>query len=304
MITVVGSLVMDIAIRVPRLAPAGGVVHGQEMQVACGGKGANQATAVARMGGQAALIGITGVDLFGDAMLSALAQNGVDTRAVARRADGNSGCFVVASDPQGQQQIIVSNGINGMLRSADVEVHRELIAASQSLITQLEINADAAETALRLAREAGVPTVLNAAPTFRYRPAMLALADTLIVNASEAAHLSQTAVADAGSAANAAAALQAQGARDVVITLGADGVWVATREWRGYLPAYPALEVDALGAGDTFVGAYVTQRCAGASVQDAARFAAAAAALSVTRAGAQASMPTVHEVTDFMRAAG
>jgi ribokinase len=228
----------------------------------------------------------------------------VDTRAVARRADGNSGCFVVASDPQGQQQIIVSNGINGSLRRSDIEQHREMIAASQALITQLEINADAAETALRLAREAGVPTLLNAAPTFRYRPSILELADTLIVNAPEAAQLSQIAVQDAAGASAAAAALRAQGARDVLITLGADGVWVEAQEWRGYLPAYPALEVDALGAGDTFVGAYAVQRAAGAGVQAAARFATAAAALSVTRVGAQASIPTVHEVTDFMRAAG
>jgi ribokinase len=302
MITIVGSLVMDITIHVPRLVQAGGIVHGQEVQAACGGKGANQATAVARMGGRAALVGIVGVDLFGEAMLSALAANNVDTRAVVRRSDANSGCFIVATDPQGQTQINVSNGINAALSIADVELHRELIASSQAVITQLEINPDAAEAALHMARQAGVPTVLNAAPTFRFRPSMLALADTLIVNAEEAAHLSGAQVVDVRGAVTASGAIKAQGARDVLITLGADGAWVDTDEWQGYVPPYPALEVDALGAGDTFVGAYVTQRSEGVSVRTAAWFATAAAALSVTRVGAQASMPTLGEVNAFMMA--
>lgn len=300
MITVVGGLVMDISIRVPRLALPGGIVHGQEMQVACGGKGANQATAVARMGADAVLVGIVGKDLFGDGMLSALAANSVDTRAVVRRPDANSGCFVVATDPQGQTQIIVSNGINATLSVADVEQQRELIASSQALITQLEISADAAEAALRLARQSGVPTVLNAAPTFRFRPSMLALADTLIVNASEAAHLCGGKVVDVRGAVAASTAIRAQGARDVIITLDADGAWVDTAEWQGFIAAYPALEVDALGAGDTFVGAYVAQRCERAGTRAAAQFAVAAATLSVTRVGAQASIPSRAEVDEFM----
>ena len=173
---VVGSLVMDIGIRVPQLVQPGGVVHGNHLQVACGGKGTNQACAIARMGGKPILIGIVGEDLFGHAMVTALEAEGVDTRGVLRRRGSASGCFVVATDPHGQNEIIVANGINGLLSAADVEQQAAVVSSAQAVLAQLEITFDAVEAALRIARSAHVMTVLNAAPTFRFRGALMSLA--------------------------------------------------------------------------------------------------------------------------------
>ncbi|HEY3289471.1 MAG TPA: PfkB family carbohydrate kinase, partial [Anaerolineae bacterium] len=296
MISVVGSLVMDIAIRVPRLVQPGGVIHGGNLNVACGGRGANQASAVARMGGKPALIGIVGDDLFGDAMISALTANGVDTQAVVHRRGAASGCFVVASDPQGLTELIVANGINGMLSASDVVQHAKLITGSQAVLAQLETTFEAVDAALRIARESHVMTVLNAAPTFRFRGPLLSLCDVVTVNEKEAGEIAGGVVQNTESAVRAATTIRAMGARSVLVTLGATGVWVDSQEWRGHIPSYTVPIVDALGAGDTFVGTLTTRLCEGLDIRAAAEYAIAAAAISVTRLGAQASIPTRVEV--------
>lgn len=302
MISVVGSLVMDIAFRVPRLVQPGGVIHGSNLSVACGGRGANQASAVAHMGGNPVLIGIVGDDLFGDAMISALAANGVDTHAVVRKRGAASGCFVVASDPQGQTEIIVANGINGMLTASDVEHHASIIRGSQAVLAQLETTFEAVEAALRIARESHVMTILNAAPTFRFRSPLLPLCDVVAVNEKEAGEIAGGVVQNAESAARAATAIREMGARNVLVTLGATGAWVDGQTWRGHIPSYKVTIVDTLGAGDTFVGTLTTRLCEGLDLRTAAGYAVAAAAISVTRLGAQASIPTRVEVDAFLAA--
>ena len=302
MISVVGSLMMDLTIHVPHLVQPGGVAHGHSLQVACGGRGANQACAVARMGLPVALIGVVGQDLFGEAMLMALKADGVDTRAVIRRADGASGCFIAATDPQGQTEILVSNGINGSLSAGEIEQQAALIRASQMVIAQLEVSYEAVEAALRIAHHAGVRTLLNAAPTFRFQASLLPLCDVLTLNEHEASELSGDVVQDAASAAIAAAKLRAQGAQAALITLGEAGVWVDGPGWQGHVPSYPVQALDALGAGDTFAGALAVCLCEGADLRTAARFAVAAAARSVTRHGAHPRLPRRAEVEAFIAA--
>lgn len=304
MITVVGSVVMDVTMRVPRLAQPGDVVHGYALQVAVGGKGANQAYAAARMGAQTALIGITGADLSGAAMLAALSSAGVDTRAVVRRTGMASGCFVVATDPQGQYEILVANGINGMLSAADVEQQAALLRTSQAVIAQLETTGEAVETALQIARASDVLTVLNPAPASRLRREWLALCDYVIVNEQEATSISGVEVSGVSGAGEAAQVVRAQGARNVLVTLGAAGVWVDAEAWRGHVGGYRVEMVDTLGAGDIFTGAFVTRLCEGAGVRTAAQFATAAAAISVTRAGAQPSTPDRDEVEHLLATGG
>ena len=303
MITVVGSLVMDLTVQVPHLVQPGGVVHGHALQVACGGRGANQACAVARMGAQATLIGMVGADLFGDAMLAALAKDGVDTCCVWRSDGGSSGCFVVAADPRGQTEIIVANGINGSLSRGQVESHAALIAASQALITQLETSYESAETALRLAHAAGVLTILNAAPTFRFQTSVLPWCDIVCVNEPEAADIAGSPVHDVEGAARAAAAIRRLGAGSVIVTLGAQGAWVDSQQWQGHVAGYTVEVVDTLGAGDTFAGALAVRLCEGAELRAAVEFATAAAAIAVTRRGAQPSIPSRAEVEEFYQTA-
>jgi ribokinase len=300
MISVVGSLMLDLSIRVPHLVQPGGVVHGHDVLAVCGGRGANQACAVARLGGSACLIGVAGRDLFGDAMLAALQTDGVDTQCVLRRAEGASGCFIVATDPQGQTERLVSNGINAGLSAQDVQRQAERIRNSEAVLTQLEVSSEAAEAALSIGRQAGVRTILNAAPTFRYRPSLLPLCDVLTLNAQEAGEITAQRLGDVASAALAATALRAAGAQTVLVTLGEAGVWVDGPDWRGHLPSYPVQAVDTLGAGDTFAGALAVCLCAGLGLREAAHFAVAAAALSVTRRGAQPSIPRTAEVEAFI----
>lgn len=291
---------IDLTIHVPHLVQPGGVAHGHDLQVACGGRGANQACAVARMGQPVAMIGIAGQDLFGDALLMALQADGVDTQGVLRRAQGSSGCFIVATDPQGQRELLVSNGINAHLSAQDVQQHAERIRTSQAVIAQLEVATEAAEAALLIGRQAGVRTFLNAAPTFRYQPSLLPLCDVLTLNEQEASEITGRAVHDTAAAALVATELRAAGAQAVLVTLGEAGVWVDSPEWEGHLPSYPVQAVDTLGAGDTFTGVLAACLCAGQSLREAARFAVAAAALSVTRHGAQPSIPRKAEVQAFI----
>jgi ribokinase len=252
------------------------------------------------MGQPVALIGMAGQDLFGDALLMALQADGVDTQGVLRRAQGASGCFIVATDPHGQTELLVSNGINANLSAQDVQQHAERIRTSQAVITQLEVATEAVEAALLIGRQAGVRTLLNAAPTFRFIPSLLPLCDVLTLNEQEASEITGHAVHDAAAAALAATELRAQGAQAVLVTLGEAGVWVDGPGWEGHLPSYPVQAVDTLGAGDTFTGVLAACLCAGQELREAARFAVAAAALSVTRHGAQPSIPRKAEVEAFI----
>lgn len=291
---------MDLTLQVPHLVQPGGVAHGHDLQVACGGRGANQACAVARMGQPVALIGVAGQDLFGDAMLMALQADGVDTQGVLRSAQGTSGCFIVATDPQGKKELLVSNGINAGLSAQDVQQQAARIRNSQMVIAQLEVATEAVQAALHIGRQSGVRTLLNAAPTFRYHPTLLPLCDVLTLNEQEASEITGRAVHDAASAAQAATELRAGGAGAVLVTLGEAGVWVDGPGWEGYLPSYPVQAVDTLGAGDTFTGVLAACLCEGQSLREAAHVAVAAAALSVTRRGAQPSIPRKAEVEAFI----
>jgi ribokinase len=275
MITVVGSLNMDLIVRVPRFPEPGEAIHGEDLQTACGGKGANQAFAVARMGHPAFMLGCVGQDGFGEAMLANLRAVGVDTTGVLR---------------------------NRTLTADDVQAAADVLRRSDAVIAQLETTLPATRAALMLARAAGRLSVLNPAPFAPLDDALLALCDYLVPNENEAARLVGSEVNDVPSAARAAETLRARGARNVLITLGAAGVWVDAEGWRGHVPAFPVKAVDTVAAGDTFIGAFVTRLVEGAALHEAVRFGCAAAAIAVTRPGAQPSIPDRQEVEAFLSA--
>lgn len=305
MITVVGSLNMDLIIRVPRFPMPGEAIHGEDLQTACGGKGANQAYAVARMGRPACMIGCVGVDGFGEAMLENLRAVGVDTQGVIRRAGSASGtAMILVHDTTGQNEIIVASGANRTLTAADVRAAADRLAKSDAVIAQLETSLPATEAAMAIARQAGRLSVLNPAPFTPLDDALLQLCDYLIPNENEASRLAGVEVRDPESAAAAAQALRARGVRNVLVTLGENGVWVDAEAWRGHVPAFPVAAVDTVAAGDTFIGAFVTRLVESAAVYEAAQFGCAAAAIAVTRPGAQPSIPSREEVESFLRARG
>jgi ribokinase len=303
MITVVGSLNMDLIVRVPRFPEPGEAIHGEDLQTACGGKGANQAYAVARMGHPASMVGCVGQDGFGEAMLANLRTAGVDTANVQQRAGVPSGtALILVHDTSGQNEIVVASGANRTLTADDVRAAADLLYRSDAVIAQLETTLPATQVALSLARAAGRLSVLNPAPFAPLDDAFLALCDYLVPNENEAARLVGGEVCDLASAARAAETLRARGARNVLITLGAGGVWVDAEAWRGHVPAFAVKAVDTVAAGDTFIGAFVTRLVEGADLRTAVQFGCAAAAIAVTRPGAQPSIPARQEVDAFLLA--
>lgn len=305
MVTVVGSFNMDLFIETERFAAPGEAVHGRNFRRAPGGKGANQACTLARLGTPAAIIGAVGQDAFGDEMLANLKAAGVSVRGVVRRSDTPSGTAMIVLDAAGQNQIVVANGANDTLTAADIEQHRDLFMQSRAVVAQLETPIPSVEAALRLAREARLLTILNPAPFRPVSDALLHLCDWIIPNENEATKLSGVEVRDIPTAARAAVVIKLRSACPrVLVTLGANGVWLDTPEFTGHLPGFKVEAVDTVGAGDTFIGAFVTQLVDGVEPRRAARFGCAAAAIAVTRRGAQASIPTRHEVEAWLKQPG
>ena len=297
MITVVGSLNMDLVIESPRLPAPGETILGRHFRRAPGGKGANQAYTVARMGMAGAMIGAVGDDAFGAEMVSILETAGVDATGVVRRARVASGVAMIVVDGNGQNQIVVAGGANDTLAPADITRQAALFRRSKAVVAQLETPLPTVAAALQLGRDHGALAVLNPAPLAPGSLALLRLCDWLIANENEISKLSGVEVRDVASARKAARAIKDSAAcPNILITLGANGVWIDASSFTGHVPGFTVEAVDTVGAGDAFIGAFVTRLVEGAEAQEAAQFGCAAAALAVTKRGAQASIPARAEV--------
>jgi ribokinase len=299
-VVVVGSANIDMTVRAPRLPAPGETVLGGTFSTAPGGKGANQAVAARRAGGAVAFVGCVGDDPLGDDALRALRAAGVDAGHVARAPGVPTGVALITVDGRGENAIAVAPGANAHLTPAHVEAAAGAIAAADVLLVQLETPLDAVGAALAVAARHGTRAVLNPAPAPEgpLDPRLLGRVAVVTPNRAEAARL-------AGAAAHrpedAAAALLAAGAGAAVVTLGGDGALVVTAAGARRLPAYPVPVVDTTGAGDVFSGALAVALAEGRPLLDAARFAGAAAALSVTRPGAQPSAPDRDAVLALVR---
>ncbi len=295
MITVVGSLNLDFFIETPRLPAPGETVLGHRFRQSPGGKGANQACAIGRLGaaGQVALIGAVGDDVFGREMITNLAGFGVDTTAIVVRENVSSGVAFIAVDASGRNQIIVASGANATLTPVDIARQGNLIRSSRILVAQLETPLPAVEAALRTAREAGITTILNPAPAVPLPHEVLALCDWIILNETEATTLTGRSLLRPDEAPEVAAALRRSVPQaGILITLGAAGAWLDCDLASTAVAAHGVDAIDTVGAGDTFVGAFAVRLSEGNDARSAAAFASAAAALAVTQPGAQAGIPT------------
>ncbi|MGF7189138.1 ribokinase [Robbsia andropogonis] len=308
-IVVVGSANMDLVVRAPRLPVPGETLAGTGFETVPGGKGANQAVAAARLGAAVAMIGCVGEDAFGTTLRDGLQADGIDTRLV-RTVPGSSGIAVISVAEDGANSIVIVGGANDALTRADVDRAAATIAAADMLICQLETPLDTVTHAIASAVRQHTPVLLNPAPARPLPGALLAQVDYLVVNETEAELLSGVPVRTTQDAERAAAALLEQGARCVIVTLGANGVYWQTRRHsgagdgngraddasRGYVPAHKVKAVDSTAAGDTFAGGFAAALAAGQEIADAIAFGQRAAAISVTRHGAQTSIPTRAEV--------
>lgn len=293
LITVLGSLNMDLVTLVERAPHMGETVMGRAFRTIPGGKGANQAIAAARAGANVAMIGAVGSDPFGDELLETLRADGVVTGSI-RRSQGASGTAHIVVDGAGQNAIVVVPGANGTVTALS-EPEKALIRRSRFLLMQLELPLSAVEEGAAVATAAGVTVVLTPAPAQPLPEALLRRVDWLVPNQHEAALL--TGKADP---AEAGAAL-AQLCRHVVITLGSEGCLFVADAGRTVhrAGAVKVTPVDTTAAGDTFTGALAVALSEGMAPEEALRFAARAAAISVTRLGASPSMPHRQEIDAF-----
>jgi ribokinase len=290
-VVVLGGANSDYLVRGPKLPDPGETVEGDAFQAAPGGKGANQAVAVARLGGRVAFVGCVGQDPRGDDLLSRLQTEGVQTGQVVRTTQAPTGVALIFVGERGQKQIVVAPGANRRMQVHDVEAAVEAITTSRVLLTQLELPLECVTAGLRIAHRAGVRVVLDPAPARRLPRALLSLVDVIRPNAAEAGTLTGITVKTRASARKAARALLDQGVRAVAIQAGDEGnllLWNGGERW---LPKIPVLTVDATGAGDAFVAALSLRLAQGIAFEDAGPFASAAAALTTTVLGAQAGLP-------------
>ncbi|HEV7815764.1 MAG TPA: ribokinase [Janthinobacterium sp.] len=302
-IVVIGSINMDLVFRVPRMPLPGETLAGGPFQIIPGGKGANQAVACARLGAagqRVAMIGCLGADAFGADLRRALRADGIDDSHVSTLPGVASGVASILVDANGQNSIVTAAGANAMLSPAHIDAARSLIEGAGIVVLQLETPLDTVRHAMALARAMGKTVVLNPAPApaTTLPPALLALADYLIPNEIEAAILATTALdpADDNSVQRAASVLRAQGCRNVLITLGAKGVYAALEGGGQRFPAQAVAAVDTTAAGDTFIGGFVAALAEGQGEAEAIGLGQRAAAWSVRHAGAQTSIPQRREL--------
>ncbi|MBC3346123.1 MULTISPECIES: ribokinase [Pseudomonas] len=298
-VVVIGSLNMDLVTRAPRLPKGGETLMGQSFCTIPGGKGANQAVAAARLGAKVSMVGCVGSDAYGQQLRGALLAEGIDCQSVSV-VDGSSGVALIVVDDNSQNAIVIVPGANGALGPDVLDRFDEVLRSADVVICQLEVPDATVGHALKRGRELGKTVILNPAPASRPLPAdWYACIDYLIPNESEAAVLSGVTVDSLETAEAAATQLLAAGAGKVIVTLGAQGLMFANGASFQHFPAPQVKAVDTTAAGDTFVGGFAAALADGKSEAEAIRFGQVAAALSVTRAGAQPSIPTLLEVQAF-----
>ena len=300
-VVVVGSLNMDLVTRASRLPRGGETLVGQSFATVPGGKGANQAVAAARLGANVAMIGCVGSDAYGAQLRDALVVEGIDCQAVSE-VEGSSGVALIVVDDSSQNAIVIVAGSNGQLTPASLLAFDAVLQAAEVVVCQLEVPMDTVGYALKRARALGKTVILNPAPASGPLPAdWYAAIDYLIPNESEASALSGVPVDSLDSAKVAATHLLNAGAGKVIVTLGSQGALFANGQGFEHLLAPKVQAVDTTAAGDTFVGGFAAALANGQGEAEAILFGQVAAALSVTRAGAQPSIPMLHDVQGFAR---
>jgi ribokinase len=299
-IVVVGSSNMDLVVKSARIPVPGETILGGEFLMVPGGKGANQAVAAAKLGVPVAFVARLGNDLFGRKSLDNFRLEGVDTTYVTLTSDAPSGVALITVDEAGNNAIVVAPGANARLSPEDVRRAQAAIQSAGALVAQLEVPMNTVQCAAEIACEAGVPFLLNPAPAQRLSPELLGRCAVLTPNETEAQILTGIEVVDADSAGRAADVLLRAGAKAVIVTMGSKGFLLADTEGTEFVPGLEVKAVDATAAGDAFMGSLAVALAEGRDLREAAAFANHVAAISVTRLGAQPSMPTRHEVDEFI----
>jgi ribokinase len=299
-IVVIGSSNTDMIIKVPRIPKPGETLLGGTFTIAAGGKGANQAVAAARAGGNVTFIACIGDDMFGRQAIEGFKNDNIDVTYINTIAEDPSGVALIFVDDKGENSIAVASGANARLMPQDVDKVRDVITSADLLLMQLETPLPTIEKAARIAREADIKVILNPAPAQSLPDELLVNLYAITPNESETELLTGITVEDVEDAKEAAQKLIEKGLEVVIVTLGSKGALLKTKEQAELVEGFTVNAVDATAAGDVFNGSLTVAIAEGKSLSNAVRFANAAAALSATKLGAQPSAPKRDEIDAFL----
>jgi ribokinase len=300
-VVVVGSSNTDMILRVAHVPRPGETLLGGEFATAAGGKGANQAVAAARAGARVSFVARLGNDSLGGEALERLRCEGMDLSGIVRDKTHPSGVALIFVGADGENSIGVAGGSNARLSPRDVAAAKGALTRGRVVLLQLETPLEAVAAAARIARRSGAQVILNPAPAQKLPGALLRDVSILTPNESEAAVLTGIPATGIPAAARAADVLLRRGVGTVIVTLGSKGALIATRAGKQVVPAFRVRAVDTTAAGDVFNGALAARLAEGAALGEAVRFANAAGALSVTRHGAQPSIPRRSQIERLLR---
>ncbi len=300
-IVVVGSSNIDLVVKSARIPATGETILGGNFIMTPGGKGANQAVAAVKLGAQVHFIAKLGNDVFGTQALNSLKKQGVNLKYVTQTANAPSGVALIAVDKNGNNAIVVAPGANQLLNPQDVKQAFSDIASAGAVVAQLEISLETVEFAAKLANKFKVPFILDPAPAQKLPAELLKITDVIKPNETEAQILTGIKITSEKTACAAAASLLKKGVNTVILTMGKKGCLLANSRMNKYIPAQKVKPLDSTAAGDAFTGALAFCIAQGRPILDSALFANYVAALSVTKMGAQSSMPTLKAVKKFIK---
>ena len=299
-LVVLGSINADHILNLESFPAPGETLLGSQYQIAFGGKGANQAVAAGRSGANIAFIACTGDDDTGERVRKQLASDNIDIAPVSVIAGESTGVALIFVNGEGENVIGIHAGANAALTVELVEAQRERIAGASALLMQLESPIESVLAAAKIAHQNQTLVALNPAPARELSDELLSLLDIITPNETEAEKLTGVRVDNEADAAKAAQILHEKGIKTVLITLGSRGVWASVNGEGCRIPGFKVQAIDTIAAGDTFNGALITALLEEKPLAEAIRFAHAAAAIAVTRKGAQPSVPWRKEIDDFL----
>lgn len=300
-LVVLGSINADHILNIEQFPRPGETVIGKQYKVAFGGKGANQAVAAGRSGADIAFIACVGADDIGERIRQQLATDRIDTQPIEAIAENTTGVALIFVNAEGENVIGIDAGANAAVTPDYLARYQQKVIDADALLMQLESPLETVIAAASLAKQHQTQVILNPAPARELPDELLAMIDMITPNETEAQRLTGIAVNNDDDAARAAQALHNKGIATVIITLGSRGVWLSENGKGKLVPGFRVKAVDTIAAGDTFNGALVTALLEGKTMADAVRFAHAAAAIAVTRPGAQPSVPWREEIDIFLR---
>ncbi|AYM92698.1 MULTISPECIES: ribokinase [Serratia] len=303
-LVVLGSINADHILNINQFPQPGETVIGQQYKVAFGGKGANQAVAAGRSGADIAFIACVGADDIGERIRQQLATDRIDTQPIEAIADSTTGVALIFVNAEGENVIGIDAGANAAVTPDYLNRYRQRVIDADALLMQLESPLETVIAAAKLAKQHQTQVILNPAPACELPDELLAMIDMITPNETEAQRLTGIAVNNDADAERAANSLHDKGIGCVIITLGSRGVWLSENGKGKLVPGFKVKAVDTIAAGDTFNGALVTALLEGKVMSDAVRFAHAAAAIAVTRPGAQPSVPWREEIDAFLQQQG